>query len=62
MAQDHKYVWQMITKGGADSFDVTNATVVARMAKWASEKQPFVHSYGQYDWSDLWSPVVRRLD
>jgi hypothetical protein len=32
------------------------------MARWAAEREPWVHHYAQYDWSDGWSPVNVTAD
>ena len=51
------YQWQKIGVGGADGFTINDTATVARASKWAAEAAPWVHIYGQYDWSDIWAPV-----
>lgn len=32
----------------------------ARVRRWATEAEPLVHLYGQYDWIDSWARVTLR--
>ena len=49
-----RYVWEKIQIGGANGFSVKDPAVVPRMAKWAAEEEPLLHSYATVDWSDSW--------
>ena len=55
-----KYTWRQIHTGSNGTF-VLNSTVdndvAARVAQWAKEKDPWVHIYTQFDWSDSWHPI-----
>ena len=52
-----KYAWEMVKIGGENGFSVKDSAVVPRMAKWAAEAQPWLHSYSHYDWSDTWNRI-----
>jgi hypothetical protein len=42
-----RYVWEKVTIGGVNGFSVKDPAVVPRMAKWANEAEPWLHSYAQ---------------
>jgi len=52
-----RYVWERITIGGSNGFSVVDPVAVPRMAKWAAETKPMLHSYAKYDWSDTWNHI-----
>lgn len=52
-----RYAWEKVTIGGANGFSVTDPGVVPRMAMWAAETEPWLHSYAKYDWSDTWDRI-----
>lgn len=45
-----KYVWEKVQIGGPNGFSVKDPAVVSRIAKWAAETEPWLHSYSKYDW------------